>query len=122
MPKGPKGHKRSADVISNAVKVMRISTGEEEEDCGQSPNRAKGGRKGAKVRAARLTPRQRSEIAQTAAAARRKAKRLRPHLLSRSSRSAARRSAQSSAKSVRNGKLKGLADVIAVIAEVIADE
>ena len=29
MPTGPKGEKRSADVIGNAVKVMRIATGEE---------------------------------------------------------------------------------------------
>ena len=34
MPTGPKGEKRSADVIGNAVKVMRILTGEESEDHG----------------------------------------------------------------------------------------
>ena len=28
MPKGPKGEKRPADVIGNAVKVMRIASGE----------------------------------------------------------------------------------------------
>jgi hypothetical protein len=28
MPRGPKGEKRPADVIGNAVKVMRIATGE----------------------------------------------------------------------------------------------
>jgi len=32
MPKGPKGQKRPADVIGNAVKVMQIATGEAEED------------------------------------------------------------------------------------------
>jgi hypothetical protein len=31
MPKGPKGQKRPADVIGNAVKVMRIATGEDGE-------------------------------------------------------------------------------------------
>ena len=31
MPKGPKGEKRPADVIGNAVKVMRIATGEVDE-------------------------------------------------------------------------------------------
>jgi hypothetical protein len=31
MPRGPKGEKRPADVIGNAVKVMRIATGEEVE-------------------------------------------------------------------------------------------
>ena len=30
MPHGPKGQKRPADVIGNAVKVMRIATGEEQ--------------------------------------------------------------------------------------------
>jgi hypothetical protein len=29
MPRGPKGEKRPADVIGNAVHVMRIATGEE---------------------------------------------------------------------------------------------
>jgi len=32
MPKGPHGEKRPADVIGNAVKVMRIATGDETED------------------------------------------------------------------------------------------
>jgi hypothetical protein len=32
MPRGPRGEKRPADVIGNAVKVMRIATGEEEEE------------------------------------------------------------------------------------------
>jgi hypothetical protein len=31
MSTGPKGQKRPADVIGNAVKVMRIATGEEAE-------------------------------------------------------------------------------------------
>ena len=29
MPKGPKGEKRPADVVGNAVKVMRIAVGED---------------------------------------------------------------------------------------------
>ena len=70
MPRGPRGEKRPADVIGNAVHVMRIATGEVEEDQGKAPKRAKGGLKGGKARAAALTPRQRSEIAQAAAAAR----------------------------------------------------
>jgi hypothetical protein len=37
MPRGPKGEKRPADVIGNAVKVMRIATGEEMEDLGDAP-------------------------------------------------------------------------------------
>jgi hypothetical protein len=32
MPKGPRGERRPSDVIGNAVKVMRIATGEEFED------------------------------------------------------------------------------------------
>lgn len=32
MPKGPKGEKRPADVIGNAVHVMRIATGEIDEE------------------------------------------------------------------------------------------
>jgi hypothetical protein len=70
MPRGPKGEKRPADVIGNAVHVMRIATGGIEEDYGKAPKRAKGGRKGGRTRAARLTPEQRSEIARAAAAAR----------------------------------------------------
>jgi len=31
MPKGPQGQKRKADVIGNAVHVMRIATGQEKE-------------------------------------------------------------------------------------------
>jgi hypothetical protein len=32
MPKGPKGEKRPADVVSNAVHVMRIATGDVTEE------------------------------------------------------------------------------------------
>ena len=73
MPKGPKGQKRPTDVIGNAVKVMRIATGEEEEefeDDGKDPAAKALGAKGGKARAAKLTPEQRSEIAHLAAEAR----------------------------------------------------
>jgi hypothetical protein len=70
MPRGPRGEKRPADVIGNAVHVMRIATGEIEEDLGRAPKRAKGGHRGGKARAAVLTPQQRSEIARAAAIAR----------------------------------------------------
>jgi hypothetical protein len=70
MPRGPKGEKRPADVIGNAIHVMRIATGEAEEDLGKAPERAKGGRKGGKARAASLTPQERSKIAHAAASAR----------------------------------------------------
>jgi hypothetical protein len=66
MPRGPKGEKRPADVIGNAVHVMRIATGEIEDSPSKAPKRAKGG----KARARVLSPKQRSEIARTAASAR----------------------------------------------------
>ena len=74
MPKGPKGQKRPADVIGNAVRVMEIATGQREEECepdlrGKEYAR-KGGLKGGRARAEKLTPEQRSEIARAAAAAR----------------------------------------------------
>lgn len=70
MARGPKGEKRPADVIGAAIMIGRIATGEIEEPTGKAPNRAKGGRKGAKVRARVLTPQERSEIARAAASAR----------------------------------------------------
>jgi hypothetical protein len=68
MPKGPQGQKRPADVIGNAVKIMRIATGEEDEAI-PSKRRA-GGLKGGKGRAKTLKPEQRSDIARIAAQAR----------------------------------------------------
>lgn len=73
MPKGPRGEKRPADVIGNAVHVMRIATGEIEDSTPETEGKAaarKGGLKGGKARAKALTPKQRSEIAQVAAEAR----------------------------------------------------
>lgn len=75
MPKGPKGEKRPADVIGAAVKVMRIATGEVEEDidrpdAGKNPAAVELGRKGGKARAAKMSAEQRSKIAKKAAAAR----------------------------------------------------
>jgi hypothetical protein len=66
MPRGPRGEKRPADVIGNAVHVMRIATGEIEDNPSKAPKRAKGG----KARAKSLTPIQRTEIARAAASAR----------------------------------------------------
>lgn len=70
MPRGPKGEKRPGDVIGGAIMIGRIATGEIEEPTGKAPNRAKGGRKGAKARARILPPQERSEIARAAATAR----------------------------------------------------
>jgi hypothetical protein len=70
MGRGPKGEKRPADVIGNAVHVTRIATGEVEETCGKAPNRAKGGNAGGRARADRLSSDERKRIAKRAAAAR----------------------------------------------------
>ncbi len=74
MPKGPRGQKRPADVVSNAVKVMRIATGEEVEEFdgsdGKDPAAQAMGRKGGKARAETLSARRRKEIARRAAKSR----------------------------------------------------
>ena len=71
MPRGPKGQKRPADVIGNAVHVMRIATGEIEEAATLPIEHArKGGLKGGKARAAKLEPARRAEIARKAAKSR----------------------------------------------------
>ncbi len=69
MPKGPQGQKRPADVIGNAVHVMRIATGEITETSPKEKAMS-AGRKGGKARADKLTRKRRSEIAKRAAAAR----------------------------------------------------
>jgi hypothetical protein len=55
MPKGPKGQKRPADEIGNAVKVMRIATGEERDDFPADEGKDKAaqslGQRGGKARA-----------------------------------------------------------------------
>ncbi len=73
MPKGPRGEKRPADVIGNAIKVARIAVGDEEEfapDDGKDPAAKALGAKGGRARAASLSPKKRSEIAKKAAAKR----------------------------------------------------
>lgn len=71
VPKGPKGEKRPADVIGAAVKVMRIATGEEEDERAPVASAAAQlGKLGAAARARNLTTEQRAEIARNAAAKR----------------------------------------------------
>jgi hypothetical protein len=76
MPKGPKGEKRPADAIANAVKVMKIATGEIEEDydtpekSGKDPAAVSMGKRGGKARAEKMTPERRAEIAKKAASVR----------------------------------------------------
>jgi hypothetical protein len=71
MPVGPKGQKRPADVIGNAVKIARIATGEEQDDAPPDDGKDKAaqalGRKGGAARAASMTPERRAEIAKKAA-------------------------------------------------------
>lgn len=73
MPKGPSGQKRPADVVSNAVHVMRVLTGEADDeapDDGKDKAAQSMGRKGGAARAASMTPERRAEIARKAAAMR----------------------------------------------------
>ena len=73
MPKGPKGEKRPADVIGAAVKVMKIATGEIEEDTeddGKNKAAQELGRMGGAARAKKLSKKRRAEIAKKAAKAR----------------------------------------------------
>jgi hypothetical protein len=74
MPKTPKGSKRPADVIGNAVHVMRIATGEIEDDAPADDGKDKAaqalGKKGGAARAAKLTAEERADIARKAAAKR----------------------------------------------------
>jgi hypothetical protein len=75
MPKGPKGERRPADVIGNAVHVMRIATGEiEDKPEGAEPGKAAAaaalGKRGGAARAKSLTAEQRREIARKGAASR----------------------------------------------------
>ena len=73
MPRGPKGEKRTADVIGNAVHVMRLATGEITEDIptpqseGKDPAAVALGRKGGKARAEAMSAKRRREIAKKAA-------------------------------------------------------
>lgn len=62
MPKGPRGEKRPADAIGLAVMVAKIATGEIEDEL--TPSRGSGG---GKARAEKLSPEERSAIAQKAA-------------------------------------------------------
>ena len=67
MPRGPNGERRPADVVGCAVHVMKIATGEIEEDL---PEHREIKVKGGKARADSMTSEERSEFARTAAEAR----------------------------------------------------
>jgi hypothetical protein len=67
MRRGPKGEKRPADAIGNAIMIGKIATGEIGEstppDDGKDPAAVALGRKGGAARAAGMTPKRRKEIA-----------------------------------------------------------
>jgi len=70
MPRGPKGEKRPADVIGNAVHVMRIATGQIEDlttEDGKNAAAVALGRMGGRARAAGMSKKRRKEIAKNAA-------------------------------------------------------
>jgi hypothetical protein len=70
MPRGPKGEKRPADVIGNAIKIARIATGEETDelpDDGKDKAAQALGAKGGRKRAESMSPERRAEIAKAAA-------------------------------------------------------
>lgn len=72
MTKGPKGQKRPADTVANAIKVARIATGEEEEefdktDDGKDKAAVSLGRRGGQARANKISSKRRKEIAKLAA-------------------------------------------------------
>jgi hypothetical protein len=70
MPTGPKGQRRPADVIGNAIRIAKIATGEAPEtviDDGKDANAKTLGAKGGKARAANMTPERRAETAKAAA-------------------------------------------------------
>jgi hypothetical protein len=74
MPKGPKGEKRPADVIANAVLVMKIATGQVQDDIPDAPKKvmtaSEMGKRGGQARAENLSKQKRTQIAKRAAKAR----------------------------------------------------
>jgi len=76
MPRGPKGERRPADVIGNAVHVVRLATGQiaddvpSPEDEGKSAAAVELGRLGGRARAKKMSKKQRTAAARNAAKAR----------------------------------------------------
>jgi hypothetical protein len=70
MPKGPRGERRPRDVIGNAVHIVRIATGQIEEELEPTDPAKERMRKGGKARAKALSPKRRAEIEKKAAKAR----------------------------------------------------
>ena len=62
--------KKDLLILCNAVKIAKIATGEIKDDKSDHPEKIKAGRIGGNVRANKLTPEERSEIAKKAAKSR----------------------------------------------------
>jgi hypothetical protein len=70
MPRGPKGEKRQAATIGNAIMIAKIATGEIEDittEDGKNAAAVALGRMGGKARAAGMSAKKRKEIAKKAA-------------------------------------------------------
>jgi hypothetical protein len=70
MPRGPKGEKRPADAIGNAIMIARIATGEIEDmttEDGKNAAAVALGRMGGKARALNMSAAQRRAVAKKAA-------------------------------------------------------
>jgi hypothetical protein len=70
MPRSPRGEKRPADVIGDAVHAIRTGEIKKEIDEPTRTAAAELGRRGGQARAKAMSPEQRSEIARKAALAR----------------------------------------------------
>ena len=70
MSRGPQGQKRPADPARNALKILKIATGEIAEELQEPSEQQTHARAGGRARAKALTKAQRSAIARKAAQAR----------------------------------------------------
>lgn len=70
MPRGPRGERRPADTVGAAIMVAKIATGEIEEQLTEKSGGVRSGHAGAKIRAQKLSAKERSEIAKKAAGVR----------------------------------------------------
>ena len=66
--KGPQGQKRPADIISCAIMVAEIASGELAEELQEPSGKVRSGKAGGRTRATKLTKEERSAIARKAAA------------------------------------------------------
>lgn len=70
MPKGPQGQKRPADAARNALKILKLATGELTEELQEPSAQTTHAQAGGHARAQKLSKAERSAIAKKAAYAR----------------------------------------------------